>query len=451
MKFLFLFFLLILVNINFIKNTFTIDFSFLMPYLNGSILANNLMDNQFNQTYLRNLSYYYNIKPMTKLCIGDPLYCFYTQLSFDKNETIINPNSTNFNYIKSSSFKTLSTMNNLLACTDNIRLGTENKIVINNYNFILINDSNENILSEIGLGKTMEYYDIFPEYDFSLIKQLNTKKVIDNAEITIKYFDDFSGEIILGTNYTGMNIDESQYLELPNTENSLNGYLQSIYIEDATISTTKKQRKDLLAQEKRKRIKIDFNSTFIALSEDIFEQIKLISFMSYINAEICEVKRNDKFNIQYLVCNDDILNTNLDRLFIIINWKKNISVSLNDLFLPYKSENEKKNNIFGIISSKNNQTINIGSVLLKKFMICLNREKSFIRLYLKNTQLDADKTDFFGIIGIITLTLIICMLIIYMVSTICGKDKYEKTYSPSAQKFFSKKALDSSMTSNESF
>ncbi len=388
---------------------------------------------------------------MTKLCIGDPLYCFYTQLSFDKNETIINPNSTNFNYIKSSSFKTLSTMNNLLACTDNIRLGTENKIVINNYNFILINDSNENILSEIGLGKTMEYYDIFPEYDFSLIKQLNTKKVIDNAEITIKYFDDFSGEIILGTNYTGMNIDESQYLELPNTENSLNGYLQSIYIEDATISTTKKQRKDLLAQEKRKRIKIDFNSTFIALSEDIFEQIKLISFMSYINAEICEVKRNDKFNIQYLVCNDDILNTNLDRLFIIINWKKNISVSLNDLFLPYKSENEKKNNIFGIISSKNNQTINIGSVLLKKYMICLNREKSFIRLYLKNTQLDADKTDFFGIIGIITLTLIICMLIIYMVSTICGKDKYENTYSPSAQKFFSKKALDSSMTSNESF
>ena len=40
--------------------------------------------------------------------------------------------------------------------------------------------------------------------------------------------------------------------------------------------------------------------------------------------------------------NNDILNTNLDRLFIIINWKKNISVSLNDLFLPYKSENEKK-------------------------------------------------------------------------------------------------------------
>ena len=166
-----------------------------------------------------------------------------------------------------------------------------------------------------------------------------------------------------------MNIDESQYLELPNTENSLNGYLQSIYIEDATISTTKKQRKDLLAQGKRKRIKIDFNSTFITLSEDMFEQIKTISFMSYINAEICEVKKSEIFNIQYLICNDDILNINLDRLFIIFNWKKNISVSLNDLFLPYKSENEKKNNILGIITTKNNNTINIGNVLLKKYKI----------------------------------------------------------------------------------
>ena len=119
--------------------------------------------------------------------------------------------------------------------------------------------------------------------------------------------------------------------------------------------------------------------------------------------------------------------------------------------MPYKSENEKKNNILGIITTKNNNTINIGTVLLKKYMICLNRDKSSIRLYLKNIQLDSDKTDIFGIVGIIALTVIICMLMIYMVSTICGKDKYEKLYSPGAQKFLSKKALDSSMTSNESF
>ena len=444
-------FLLLLMNINFIKNTFTIDFSFLIRFSNDSLLSNNLIENPYNKSFLSNLSYYYNIKPMIKLCVGDPLYCFYSLLSFDTYETIININSTHFNYKESSSFKSLTTINNLMVCSDNIRLGTENKILINNYNFIIINEPNINIISEIGLGKTMNYYNKFPEYDFSLIKQLNSKKVIDNTEMTIKYFDDFSGEIILGTNYTGMNIDESQYLELPNTENSLNGYLQSIYIEDATISTTKKQRKDLLAQGKRKRIKIDFNSTFITLSEDIFEQIKTISFMSYINAEICEVKKSEIFNIQYLICNDDILNINLDRLFIIFNWKKNISVSLNDLFLPYKSENEKKNNILGIITTKNNNTINIGTVLLKKYMICLNRDKSSIRLYLKNIQLDSDKTDIFGIVGIIALTVIICMLMIYMVSTICGKDKYEKLYSPGAQKFLSKKALDSSMTSNESF
>ena len=40
-----------------------------------------------------------------------------------------------------------------------------------------------------------------------------------------------------------MNIEESKYLELPDSENSLNSYLQSIYVEDATI-TIKKQQKD---------------------------------------------------------------------------------------------------------------------------------------------------------------------------------------------------------------
>ena len=73
-----------------------------------------------------------------------------------------------------------------------------------------------------------------------------------------------------------------------------------------------------------------------------------------------------------------------------------------------------------------------------------------MRLYLKNISREIP-TDFFGIGGIIVLTTIICLLIIYMVSTICGKDKYEPNYSPKAQKFVSKKNLDSSMQSNESF
>ena len=91
-------FLLLLMNINFIKNTFTIDFSFLIRYSNDSLLSNNLIENPYNKSFLRNLSYYYNIKPMIKLCIGDPLYCFYAILSFDTYETIINLNSTHFNY-----------------------------------------------------------------------------------------------------------------------------------------------------------------------------------------------------------------------------------------------------------------------------------------------------------------------------------------------------------------
>ena len=440
-----------LFNIHYINNTYTIDFSFLSSDCNNKTLIYNNKDKIYNESISKDIYYYFNISPKIKICIGSPFQCFFIQASFTSSETILNMNELNYNFLDSSSFNALTKINKIIIASDIIRLGTENKNSIENFNFIIANSSKEDMISEIGLGRVTQYNSKYPTYEFSLIKYLNMKKIIGTSEITVKYIDDFSGEIIIGTNYTGMNIDESQYLELPNTENSLNGYLQSIYIEDATISTTKKQQKDLLAHEKRKRLKIDFGSTFISMPEDIFEQIKLISFISYINAEICEVKINNFYGIEYVICNDDILNTNLDRLFIIFNWKKNISVSLNDLFLPYKSKNEKKNNIFGIISSKNNETINIGTVLLKKYMICLNREKSSIRLYLKSIQFNSEKTDIFGIIGIIILTMIICVLIIYMVNTICGKDKYEPAYSPHVQKFLSKKTLDSSIQSNESF
>ena len=447
MHFYFQFFLFFVININYIQNKFTIDFSFLLPDNNNQIET--IVDENTEENIIyKNISYFFNINPMVKLCIGDPFQCFFIQLSFNSYETIININYTNFKYKDSSSFQALENINETLIASDTIRIGTENKYLIEDFNFLLTDNSDDDIISVIGLGRLSQYYAKYPDKEFSLIKQLNNRKMIETTEITIKYYDDFSGEIILGTNYTGLNIGESQYLELINTDNSLNGYLQSIYIEDAT---TKKQQKDLLAQEKRKRLKIDFNSTFITMPIEIFEQIKKISFMSYINAEICVMKKDEKYDTEYLICKDDILNSNLDRLFIIFNWKKNISVSLNDLFLPYKSENEKQNYIFGIISSNNNDTVNVGSVLLKKYMICLNREKNFIRLYLKNIQMDLEKTDIFGIVGIITLTIIICMLIIYMVSTICGKDKYEPAYSPHVQKFLSKKTLDSSMQSSESF
>ena len=454
LNFLYFFILLLIININYINNTFALDFSFSLPNSNNNtLITNNINDNPINESFSKNLSYYFNISPQVKLCVGNPLHCFNVQISFSSYETILNLDSLNFKYTDSSSFSALTAPNKTFLGSDTIKLGTENKNLIDNYNFIITNETDINFLSEIGLGKIIQYQNVFPpEYDLSLIKQLKDKKIIESTEITVKYLDDFSGEIILGTNYTGIQIDESQYLELPNTENALNGYLQSIYIEDATISTTKKQQKDLLAQEKRKRVKLSFNSTFIEVPKEIFNQIKLISFTSYISAEICEVKKDEELEIEYLICNDDILNSNLDRLFIIFNWKKNISVSMNDLFLPYKSKNEKKNNIFCITSAKHNETIYIGTVLLKKYMICLNNEKNLIRLYLKNIQFDATKTDIFGIVGIITLTIIICMLMIYMVSTICGSKNYEPTYSPHVQKFLSKNSLDtSSILSNESF
>ena len=274
--------IVLLLKINcIVQNTFTIDFSFLLPNSNISdmFIDNVFNDSLFNSSLSKNFSYYYDIKPMIKFCIGDPLQCFFIEISFNSYETILDSNSLYFNYKDSSSLNLLEKVNSTYAASDTIKLGDENKNEINNFNFILLNDSKIK-QNELGLGMQMSYNNKFSKnYDFSILKQLKDKEMIETSEITIKYSNELSGEIILGTNYTGMIIDESQYLELPDTKNSLNGYLQSIYIEDATISSTKKQQKDLLSQEKRKRFKIDFNSTFITLSEDVFEQIQKVSFI----------------------------------------------------------------------------------------------------------------------------------------------------------------------------
>ena len=454
------FFIILFISINCIENEFNIDFSFLLPDYNTTNLigfsSNDDTQPDFvnNKLVLQNQEYYRNIKPMTNLCIGNPFQCFQIPISFNMSETIINLNLVNFNYLKSSSFSLLSDIDTIFYASDTIKLSKRAKNVISEFNFILTNESNTFLsnLSVIGLGKNRLYnnYSTGNDYSFSLVKQLRDKKLIETSEMTIKYINDFSGKITLGTDYFGMEIDESLFLELPNNDNSLNGFLQSIYVVDTTIRSTRKPQKDLLEKETRKRINIDFNSTFITFGEEIFEKLKIISFNSYINAGICDLKKDEMYQVQYIICKDDILNSNLDKLFFVINQRKNIAINLNDLFLPYKDENEKKNNIFGIISGSVNDTINIGTVLLKKYILCINREKNSVRLYLKNIKGEIP-TDFFGIGGIIALTTIICMLIIYMVTTICGKDKYEPNYSPKTQKFLMKKNLDSSMQSNESF
>ena len=309
-----------------IENTFKIDFSFLLPnYNDTNQIELNLNDESKsnlinNKSFLQNISYYKNIKPITNICIGDPFQCFQVPISFNISETIFNLNSINFKYKKSSSFSILSDINNTFYVSDIIKLSKRTKNTISEFNFILINESKTFIpdLNIIGLGKNKLFsnYSLENEFSFSLMKQLKDQKFIETSEITIKYNNDFSGKITLGTNYTGMKLDESLYLELPNNENSLNGFLQSIYIVDTTIRSTKKQQIDLLEKEKRKRINIEFGSTFITFGKEIFEKFKTISFNSYINAGICDLKKDELFQTQYIICKDDILNSNLDKLFL---------------------------------------------------------------------------------------------------------------------------------------
>ena len=98
--------IVLLLKINcIVQNTFTIDFSFLLPNSNISdmFIDNVFNDSLFNSSLSKNFSYYYDIKPMIKFCIGDPLQCFFIEISFNSYETILDSNSLYFNYKDSSS------------------------------------------------------------------------------------------------------------------------------------------------------------------------------------------------------------------------------------------------------------------------------------------------------------------------------------------------------------
>ena len=144
---------LLLNIINCAENTFKIDFSFLLPDYNTTNLIginsdNDNLQNSKNKSFLQNINYYQNIRPLTKICLGDPFQCFQIPITFNFSETIFDLNLVAFFYRKSSSFSLLAEINDsILHVSDRIKFGKRAKSVLSEYNFILI--KNKIVLSRV--------------------------------------------------------------------------------------------------------------------------------------------------------------------------------------------------------------------------------------------------------------------------------------------------------------
>ena len=446
-----------------LKKAYTIKFylsnenSYHIPNstLNSSIFSEN------------NINYYFKHNLITHVCVGNPRKCLKTELSFSSKQTWFCCESNNTSFEKkmknlyqpekSTSFKKLN-QSKEIETSDGVVCGNYSQDIIkignnNNNNkplFFYITDNctshkNNSSSGELGLGEEYEFpYDISSTSSESLIDQLKKIEIIKTSIIRIKYFNDTYGEVALGADYKNLNKIKMKFFDLPmvNYSSIISAFVKNLYItKDVLINeeneiSENKEKKVKIEFYNKLRIKIDFTSSFITLPEEVFDRLIDTSFNKYINnKKLCEIKKDEDRDIKYLICDQIILNTKLDRLVFEIDWKTNIEIELSDLFIVkrYKS----KYIILGIISQHNLKYLCLGDIFLKNFVIFLDNDNKLIRFYNKrNFKEIYDYKKEVALIIVICLILIIVLF--YMLKVVCERSKIETECPPDVKKFLNK-------------
>ena len=432
-------------------------------YFHNSLTKQN--EPLFNEIISMSLSnqdifnYYYKHNVITKLCIGTPKNCFNIEISFSSKYSWIcgdkskNEKKNNYIFSKSSSFKNLNQEESIMT-SQGIKSSfySEDKVKIEDntlqfFKFFLVEECQNEEFGELSLGID-DYYKYNNTY-LSFIEQLNEKKIIDNKIISIRYINNTFGEILLGINYDKY---KNKYLDF-NIPSNLNSIVQSkdiksIYylkqitnVNDMSEEETIFEKKTNIQFLNKLQIELDFSSSVISFPEEIFDNLIDIAFVKYIhNKKLCEIKEDINPNIKYLICDKKILNTNLEKLLIIINTKSNITINLDDIFLPLKGKNEL---LFGIISEKNINYIYLGEVFLKNYLILLNEDENEIKFYNKNI-LKEEKNEKFNIIFIILMGICLLIVMYYLMSVTCENKKNNNNNlisSSSVERFLKKKNI----------
>lgn len=483
-----------------LENSFRLSFfqnSSFETYINKS-------KEEINHLYFQNLFHH---KLLTQICAGSQKKCFNLEVSFDSPYTWLTSNSNSsitkeYQPLKSTSYKNLKIPDKL-----NISYSNRNFIIKGNYSkdtmkfsqngcflmdFFSVNinnNSNKNIINigQLGLGKV----DLFSQNNInninitdkkykypSLIEQLVKKDLIDSKNFGIYFINSTHGEILLGLSYEDMGIEakyKHYFTEFTLLNNSLTilPTIESAYLIN-DFQRKKKNTKRLVILEKL-RINLDFSSSFIVLTKDLFDQITNTIFTKYFNGDICEKRtENVLLNITYIICNKLIEDTDLGTLEIRFSWRNKLYIQLDESFLPFgqnMQQGEEKNNnndqkkllfnknkrrkiikkeknlLFGIVSKiekgdkEKEKCITLGNVFLRNYITYINREKETVRIYDEEIMDDdyfTNEINIKNIVFIIVLAIIVIGLLFYMLNVICDRTHIEDTPSPEIEKFLRK-------------
>ena len=384
-------------------------------------------------------NYYYKHNIITKIYVGTPKTCYNLEISFSSKYTWLCANNSidikkdKFNLIKSSSFIKLKEEEKIMTSQgiktanyskDVIKIG-DNSLHNEFFEFFVMDECEKDEFGELSIGLD-NYYKYNNTY-LSFIEQLKEKKIIDNSIITMKYINNTFGEILIGENY---DINKKKYLDfiVPLIDDSIldSKSIESIFylkqiknINDMSEEETVFEKKIDINLFNELKIELDFSSSVISVPEELFDNLIEIAFAKYIlNKKICEIKIDINPNIKYLICDKKILNTNLEKLVIIFNSKSNLTIDLDDMFLPL---NNKKDILFGIISEKNINFIYLGEIFLMNYYILFNSDQKSILFYNKDV-LKIDKDEKFNFIFIVLMGICLSIVIYYMTSFTCQKN-----------------------------
>ena len=417
-------------------------------------IYSNIVDNQ-SLTNQEIFNYYYMHTIITKVYIGNPKNYFNIELSFSSKRTWIcggesQSSENNFFFSsKSTSFKKINGPEKIMT-SQGIKTGNYSKDIIkigNNsihneyFNFYLIEECNDNDYGELGIGIDNYFSSNFSH--LSIIEQLKQKKLIGSSIISVRYINNTFGEILLGVNDDNY---KKKFLDfnIPSIDNSIviSPFIQSMYILKQITNVNDKSEEETVFEKKiniqlfiKLRIEIDFGSSLISVPEEVFDDLIESSFGKYIhNKKLCEIKIDINRNIKYFICDNKILNTNLDKLVIVIDSEKKLVINLDNMFLPL---NNKKQILFGIISEKNINYIYIGEIFLKNYVIHLNSEKKTIQFYNKDI-LKEQNEEKIGFILIIFIGICLTSAMYYMLSITCERKNVQMESNSNVEKFLRK-------------
>ena len=323
---------------------------------------------------------------------------------------------------------------------DLIKIGN-NSIHNEYFDFFLVENCDNFELGEIGIGIDNYFSCNFSQ--LSIIQQLKEKKIISSSIISMRYINNTYGEILLGVNYDNRKKKFIEY-DIPSIDSSIviSSFIESMYILKQITDVNDNSEEETVFEKRipiqlfnKIRFEIDFSSSLISVPEEVFDNLIDMEFGKYINnKKLCEIKVDINPNIKYFICDNKILNTNLDKLIIVINPETSLKINIDELFLPL---NNKKKILFGIISEKNINYVYIGQIFLKNYVIYFNSDKKFMRFYNKDI-LKVVNAEKYSLILIVIIGICLAVIMYYMLSITCEKKNVQMISNSNVEKFLRK-------------